>query len=61
MSKSCSATRCGAGVRVESRRTSSTSAGRGRYVFDALTDGVVRPESIVLRDYAHATYATARR
>ena len=28
------------------------AAGRGRYVLDALTDGVLRPESIVLRDYA---------
>jgi len=28
------------------------AAGRGRYVLDALTDGVARPDSIVLRDYA---------
>ena len=28
------------------------AAGRGRYVFDALTPGVERPASIVLRDYS---------
>ena len=52
-SRSCCATRCGACVRAASRCTSSTSPpAAAATCWMRCTDGVERPESIVLRDYA---------
>ena len=39
-------------ARGEAVRIVDVAAGRGRYLFDALTEGVERPESILLRDYS---------
>jgi len=39
-------------MRGEPVRIVDIAAGRGRYVLDALTEGVPRPESILLRDYS---------
>ncbi len=43
------------------RRVLDIAAGHGRYVLEALTTGVVPPESILLRDYSELNVAAGRR